>query len=786
MPSDTNKPVNEHNSVDHEIELNHILKIIRTENVPKFSNRELKTLIIDPLERLQKDNEYCNIWYVVIVLSQLSSQHKLGSEFYNSISKTVNVDIIITFLKSYAEASDKTPVKYRALASFILGELYSKNGVFFKGHYKVELDFPTAYKYYDQAFKLNFSLKPGTEMHDFFDPDAGIITADIQNDPRLDTIKKAIRTMGASPVGQAERLKSMPITRIVPRLTPSSKITPTAGNTTNAYINGRRRNNLASEKGNIIKRVWLTVKDITRENDREGIVDLYDEILHLPKNPKDLTNEQTKLFIPTLPNKRTLKNRINPFKTFHKFTKASNENITRKINVQNNKGYVSIPTHEYIRRTQTSEMIENYQIMAYNELIGLLLVLIEKANDKFLQENEAQRVLKKTGQKFTSFFKTDEAGIISLDTLSENYVQSIIGYNMEEQIRNAMAVLNNKYSGKQSGGHLSDSPPGSIFIGSIIFIILMVVFAALVGDSINNFVKSGGFSPVQQFFVTHLPNFFTSTGSALSSTFTTHVLPVLIAEIALFQATAGVFTVASLSYKVYKMYRGRKRAFLLKDIFKQIHMALFKNNNTQRFMDVKDKVYFFKSLSDKEKNLLLSMGPKIDMQTSDKELSEYLSKFLSARQARLESSVIKSLAKGNTDNEKILEKALQEGMKLKPGNSFTTTNPVHITKPNSGSRKRSVTNKSGKMLPVGVHRIEEGGKNWIEDKNGKTYKNLNDYMSRNKEFTYNESKSKVFDTYADGTALPKGWLREVQDNETWYHSRDGVTQWDPPPKGTSV
>jgi hypothetical protein len=781
MPSDTNKPVNGQNSAEVESEINRLLGLLSGKNVPvsKMTYSELTTNIMDPFLELAKKNHYASVWYNCVMTYGVLKSHKYGKEFFDYEKRHFN-ESYLEWVKGLSEIADNDKhEKCRALASFFCGEYYR----IYRKYYSNVHENHLAYKYYDQAFKLNFSLKPGTEMHDFFDPDADIITADIQNDPRLDTIKKAIRTMGASPVGQAERLQSMPITRIVPRLTPSSKITPTAGNTTNAYINGRRRNNLASEKGNIIKRVWLTVKDITRENDREGIVDLYDEILHLPKNPKDLTNEQTKLFIPTLPNKRTLKNRINPFKTFHKFTKASNENITRKINVQNNKGYVSMPTHEYIRKTQTPEMIENYQIMAYNELIGLLLVLIEKANDKFLQENEAQRVLKKTGQKFTSFFKTDEAGIISLDTLSENYVQSIIGYNMEEQIRNTMAVLNNKYSGKQSGGNPAHAS-GYAAIGTIIVFIIILIWYGIM--ELDAFVKSGGFSPVEQIFITYLPNFFTSTGSALSSTFTTHVLPVLIAEIALFQATAGVFTVASLSYKVYKMYRGRKRAFLLKDIFKQIHMALFKNNNTQRFMDVKDKVYFFKSLSDKEKNLLLSMGPKIDMQTSDKELSEYLSKFLSARQARLESSVIKSLAKGNTDNEKILEKALQEGMKLKPGNSFTTTNPVHITKPNSGSRKRSVTNKSGKMLPVGVHRIEEGGKNWIEDKNGKKYKNLNDYMSRNKEFTYNESKSKVFDTYADGTALPKGWLREVQGDETWYQRPDGVTQWDPPPKGTSV
>jgi hypothetical protein len=53
-------------------------------------------------------------------------------------------------------------------------------------------------------------------------------------------------------------------------------------------------------------------------------------------------------------------------------------------------------------------------------------------------------------------------------------------------------------------------------------------------------------------------------------------------------------------------------------------------------------------------------------------------------------------------------------------------------------------------------------------------------------FKYDETKSKIFNTYPDGTPLPTGWTREEQGDEVWYHHKDGELQWDAPSKGTSV
>jgi uncharacterized membrane protein len=390
-------------------------------------------------------------------------------------------------------------------------------------------------------------------------------------------------------------------------------------------------------------------------------------------------------------------------------------------------------------------MIENYQIMAYNELIGLLLVLMEKANDKFLQENVFQRGLKKTGQKLRSFFRTDEAGIISLDTLSENYVQSIIGYNMEESIRNTLDVLN-KYSAKQS--NFNNITVGELFLNSLKIAVISSIGAGLAAGVVSipviiiallffgrkttgSAINSGfqklhlGLDQLSQNisnFAIGAKNFAIGTGSAL------------IAEAALLQATAGVFTAAALSYKVYKMYRGRKRAFLLKDIFKLIHITLFKNNNTHKFIDIKDKVTFFKILSEKEKEILLTTGSKIGMQTSDKELSEYLSHFLTARKARLESAVVEALAKGDPNKKKALKEALGQGKEMLATTKVngiemlvTTTNPMHT-------------------------------------------------------MGYDPTKSKIFSTDKDGRPLPQGWLRETQDGETWYHDPKDVAQWESPLK----
>jgi hypothetical protein len=245
---------------------------------------------------------------------------------------------------------------------------------------------------------------------------------------------------------------------------------------------------------------------------------------------------------------------------------------------------------------------------------------------------------------------------------------------------------------------------------------------------------------IKRFFVEQIPSFFTDTGLTIGASFAPYAP--LIATVG--TGVGAGLAAAALSYKVYKMYRSRKRAFLLKDIFKQIHIALFKNNNTQKFIDIKDKVTFFKNLSEKEKDLLLTRGSKINMQTNDKELSEYLSQFLSARKDRLESAVVKAFAKGDPNNEKVLKEALVKGNEIlaNPG-TVTTINPMH----------------AAQGEPV---------------KNGKNGNSNN--------FVYDPTKSKIFKTNTNGRPLPEGWTRETQDGRTWYYDPREEAHWESPLK----
>lgn len=79
------------------------------------------------------------------------------------------------------------------------------------------------------------------------------------------------------------------------------------------------------------------------------------------------------------------------------------------------------------------------------------------------------------------------------------------------------------------------------------------------------------------------------------------------------------------------------------------------------------------------------------------------------------------------------------------------------------SRKRSVYNKNGKLLPVGWHRISERGKSWFQGpRNNERYNNINYYYT-------NKNKSRV-----------KNRTYKVKEgNDTFYILPDGTLSWHP-------
>lgn len=90
-------------------------------------------------------------------------------------------------------------------------------------------------------------------------------------------------------------------------------------------------------------------------------------------------------------------------------------------------------------------------------------------------------------------------------------------------------------------------------------------------------------------------------------------------------------------------------------------------------------------------------------------------------------------------------------------------NTSHTSKNNvsKNTRKRSVHNKNGRLLPRGWHRISENGKNRFEGPKNERYNNLSHYA--------NSKNSRV---------KPQTYKR-TEDGDTWYVLPDGSISWEP-------
>jgi hypothetical protein len=184
----------------------------------------------------------------------------------------------------------------------------------------------------------------------------------------------------------------------------------------------------------------MNARDITTEDNYDDILGKYEKILGYPDDPSQLTNDQLRLFIPPRAKTRRWRNYLNPFTKFHKFEVAPKSNLEKDMNVTNERGSKrTLKTRNYIKSQQTSERLKGYKIMAYNELIGLLLILMEKANDKFIADNLYAKTYSagKSVLRKVDYFSSnkDEKGIIHLSNLTEEYVNNVLGISIPGRLK---------------------------------------------------------------------------------------------------------------------------------------------------------------------------------------------------------------------------------------------------------------------------------------------------------------------------------------------------------------
>jgi hypothetical protein len=173
-----------------------------------------------------------------------------------------------------------------------------------------------------------------------------------------------------------------------------------------------RKDSLSSEHRNFIKRIWLTAKDITHRNQVANSIERYQNILKMPEDPADLTDEHLKLLVAPIGLNRKSRTWKNWFSGKPRFETVSelrgemkNKNKTYRSN--RNRLFKNFEGKDLM----TEATLRSYKINAYNELLALMLILMEKAQDKFAHDN----ILKKVGKKAIGWFEGDSAGVLHID-----------------------------------------------------------------------------------------------------------------------------------------------------------------------------------------------------------------------------------------------------------------------------------------------------------------------------------------------------------------------------------
>ena len=389
-----------------------------------------------------------------------------------------------------------------------------------------------------------------------------------------------------------------------------------------------------SEKLNFIRRIWLVSKDVTHKQNYDDVIGNYQRILKI--DPENLKKSDYNLFAIPTERKKTWKNRLNPFSNYTRFATIK---MTR-----NNRNRV--------RNDLTPDAIRNYQLNAYNELIGIMIILMEKARDKYTKDTLSSRL----GFRKSVFSREDKEGIMHIDKLQEAYVMQIFGYDLDNQLRDIYSFfkMNNPHDQVTFINFLSN-PNVQKTLAAITYIVIML---ALFGRTkTKSHICSDG-SKLSETLVPYIgftvgpsklkykSEYWCTAANGIQTLaaeiphYTTAILTVgaMTAEQVLSLALAhGIPTAIIVSYKLYKMYRGYKRKTLLKEIFIDIHKVIFNPDNNMNFDDAKEFVFVYNDiLSDKEREIFDEYGPLIDNDATDQEMYDYLTEFLQARTDSLE------------------------------------------------------------------------------------------------------------------------------------------------------
>ena len=410
----------------------------------------------------------------------------------------------------------------------------------------------------------------------------------------------------------------------------------------------RRKDSLSSENRNFLKRIWLTARDITHRNEVANSIERYQKILQMPEDPEDLTINDLKLLVAPIGLNSKTRRWKNWFSGKSRFETVSG---LRKKTKKNGKTYRS-NRNRLFRNFEGKELLteatlRSYKINAYNELLALMLILMEKAQDKFAHDN----IFKKVGKKAAGWFTNDSGGVLHIDNLTEDYVYNILGYDLHPKIKKVFELM--KKSQREST-ELRISL-FSFIVATISITLYIFTMTSLFIPSTSTEMYCPDGSPVSKIWSTgtcysmkgtpYMCNKSSSTcfsPSGVAYKAATQIIrhapyfALYPAEIALaLSVTHGVSIGIWASYKLYVMQRGYRRGLLLKDIFVDIHKTIFNENNTLLFEDIQDELFIYNSLSQGEKDVLNNLS-KItilseDKMDFDKNVHDYITAFIEER-----------------------------------------------------------------------------------------------------------------------------------------------------------
>ena len=362
-------------------------------------------------------------------------------------------------------------------------------------------------------------------------------------------------------------------------------------------LHNKPNSNLSPKDENFIKRIWVTVKQITDDEIYLDAIHKYKIILRLNPDPKKLTNDDLRMFIPKKPKTNTQKVR-------NLFVKESVNNLNAKRFGNNNPNKRTL--RNYMKQTISAEQLREYQLNAYNELIALMLVLMEKAFDKFTNNT----IYKRSKSKIMGFFKKDDnAGTLKINDVSLDYVKDILGYNINKNINDVKSLIGssqgstNVVKGITTGlssltlivlnhifiyGHAISYCPSSVNTPLTIGTIL----SKNTGKYICKYVKGQEQLATQVANLVPLINNIIQLGVVGAET---------IATISLLQ---GAPIAIYIGFTMYSIYKHEEKNTRLKKIFVDIFDTLFDSSNTIKFNDVKDELFIYNTLSIGEKDLL--------------------------------------------------------------------------------------------------------------------------------------------------------------------------------------